>query len=161
VRFIEFMDVGTLNAWSLEHVVPADEIRARIDRIAPIVPIDDLSSEGAPASAVAERYRYADGRGEVGIIASVTRPFCATCTRARLSADGRLVTCLFAADGRDLRGLVRGGTSDEGILESLIAVWQTREDRYSESRAASSTDPAGTSATRTARRRLEMYQVGG
>ncbi len=152
VRFIEFMDVGTLNAWSLERVVPADEIRASIERVGPIEPIEEAASR---TSAVAERYRYRDGGGEVGIIASVTRPFCETCNRARLSADGRFLSCLFATQGTDLRALLRSGATDEALLQTLTAAWQSRDDRYSELRATLGAEPGAN------HRRLEMYQVGG
>ncbi len=151
VRFIEFMDVGTLNAWSLERVVPADEIRALLERIAPLEP---LTQALAPEQ-VAERYRFSDDHTEVGVIASVTRPFCGTCTRARLSADGRFLRCLFATQGTDLRALLRSGVSDQVIGELLVEQWQSRDDRYSELRAGL---PATTLSTK---RRLEMYQVGG
>jgi cyclic pyranopterin phosphate synthase len=151
VRFIEYMDVGTLNDWSTEHVVPADEIHARIEHVGALEPIAQDTHSGA----VAERYRYRDGSGELGIIASVTRPFCGTCTRARLSADGRLLTCLFAASGQDIRALLRGGASDAAIGDALVEQWTQRNDRYSEQR---STILAGST---TVRRRLEMYQVGG
>jgi cyclic pyranopterin phosphate synthase len=153
VRFIEYMDVGTLNGWSTEHVVAATEIRARIEErvgVLDLVP----PADGEPV-AVAERYRYRDGSGEIGIIASVTRPFCGTCTRARLSADGRLLTCLFAATGNDLRGLLRAGASDGELARALTEQWSRRADRYSEQRSTN------LAASTTVRRRLEMYQVGG
>ena len=153
VRFIEYMDVGTLNDWSTEHVVPASEIRARIEeRVGALDPVPLAQGEPVP---VAERYRYRDGSGEVGIIASVTRPFCGTCSRARLSADGRLLTCLFAASGRDLRALLRAGASDAEIARALVEQWSSRADRYSEQRSTI------LAASTTVRRRLEMYQVGG
>jgi cyclic pyranopterin phosphate synthase len=147
------MDVGTLNGWSTEHVVAATEIHARIEeRVGEL----DLvpPAQGEPI-AVAERYRYRDGSGEIGIIASVTRPFCGTCTRARLSADGRLLTCLFAAAGNDLRGLLRAGASDGELARALTEQWSRRADRYSEQRSTN------VAASTTVRRRLEMYQVGG
>jgi cyclic pyranopterin phosphate synthase len=153
VRFIEYMDVGTLNDWRTDHVVPADEIRARIEQHCGELVAADLTP-GQP-SEVAERYRYRDGSGEVGIIASITRPFCGTCTRARLSADGRLLTCLFAASGRDFRALLRGGAADTAIASALVEQWSQRSDRYSEQRATMLTSGAAV------RRRLEMYQVGG
>ena len=151
VRFIEYMDVGTLNDWSLEHVVPADEIYARIEQVGPLTPIPS----DAQNPAVAERFRYVDGTGEVGIIASVTRPFCGTCTRGRLSADGRFLTCLFASEGRDLRALLRSGASDAALSDALVEQWSKRGDRYSEQRSTI------LAASTTVRRRLEMYQVGG
>jgi cyclic pyranopterin phosphate synthase len=149
VRFIEFMDVGTLNGWELSQVVPASEIAARIDAEMPLEPVD-ASYRGE----VATRWRYRDGSGEIGIIASVSQPFCGDCTRARLTTDGRLVTCLFAAGGTDLRGPLRSGASDEELTGLIASVWSRRTDRYSEERSAA-TELAGT------RRRIEMYQVGG
>lgn len=153
VRFIEYMDVGTLNDWRTDHVVPADEIRARIEQHCGA--LDAVQHAAGLPSEVAERYRYRDGSGEVGIIASVTRPFCGTCTRARLSADGRLLTCLFAASGRDFRALLRGGASDTAIASALVEQWSQRSDRYSEQRSTMLATGAAV------RRRLEMYQVGG
>jgi cyclic pyranopterin phosphate synthase len=152
LRFIEFMDVGTLNHWDLTQVVTAREI---IDRIASEYPLEPLDANYA--GEVAERWRYADGAGEIGVIASVSQPFCRGCTRARLTIDGKLVTCLFAAGGADLRTPLRTGASD-GVLRDLIAqVWTRRADRYSEERAAL-TDSAGHVAPR---RKIEMYQIGG
>jgi cyclic pyranopterin phosphate synthase len=148
VRFIEFMDVGTQNRWDRAQVVPADEIRARVERVAPLEPVAPGQAGG-----VAERFRYRDGGGEVGIIASVTRPFCGGCHRARLSADGRLLTCLFASQGFDLRALLRGGATDSELAAALSALWEQRADRYSELRDEQRA--AG------AKRRLEMYQIGG
>ncbi len=146
VRFIEFMDVGTLNRWDLTQVVPAREIRDRIAAEFPLVPL-----EPNYRGEVAVRYGFADARGEIGIIASVTQPFCGDCTRARLSADGRLVTCLFAADGTDLKEPLRAGASD-AELEAIVArVWSGRADRYSEERA----EPT------RGRAKIQMYQIGG
>ena len=146
LRFIEFMDVGSTNGWRLDDVVPAREIVAMIDREMPLEPM-------APAyrGEVANRYRYKDGSGEIGIIASVTQPFCADCTRARLSADGSLYTCLFATQGHDLRALVRGGATDEEIANRVAAVWTERTDRYSELR---SRDTSGL-------QKIEMSFIGG
>jgi GTP 3',8-cyclase len=148
VRFIEYMDVGNKNGWELAQVLPAREIARRLDAELGIEPI-----ERAYRGEVAERWRYRDGSGELGIIASVTRPFCGDCTRARLTPDGRLVTCLFASTGTDLRGPLRAGASDDDLRAILERVWLARTDRYSELRAAA-TDPS-------ARRKLEMYQLGG
>ncbi len=152
LRFIEYMDVGTLNGWEPGQTVPAAEIVARIHVAWPLVPV-------APRyrGEVATRYRYADGDGEIGVIASVTKPFCGDCTRARLSADGRLVTCLFAAAGRDVRGSMRAGASDEALGDMIGAVWEARTDRYSEERdirlaGASNFIPVD---------KIEMYQIGG
>jgi GTP 3',8-cyclase len=146
LRFIEFMDVGTTNGWRLEEVVPAAELVARVDAEMPLEPVSP-NYRGE----VAGRYRYRDGRGEVGMIASVTQPFCADCTRARLSADGRLYTCLFAGDGHDLRGPLRGGATDAELSDLVGSIWGARRDRYSEARSE-----------RTAGlRRIEMSYIGG
>jgi cyclic pyranopterin phosphate synthase len=149
VRFIEFMDVGTLNGWRSQAVVTADEIRSQLETLGPLVPLARRHT-----SEVAERYAYADGSGQVGIIASVTRPFCGGCTRARLSAEGSLLSCLFAEAGLDLRAPLRGGEDDPALARRMVAFWQGRRDRYSEERAA-------WQGTARVRRRLEMYQVGG
>jgi cyclic pyranopterin phosphate synthase len=129
LRYIEYMDVGASNGWRLDDVVTADEILATIGAEFPLEPM--------PATypgEVATRYRYADGGGEIGIIASVTRPFCGDCTRARLSADGQLYTCLFASAGHDLRGVMRGGAGDGELVSELSRIWGARDDRYSEIR---------------------------
>ena len=146
LRFIEFMDVGSTNGWRLDDVVPAREIVASIDRELPLEPVGP-SYRGE----VAARYRYKDGSGEIGVISSVTQPFCADCTRARLSADGSLYTCLFATEGLDLRTLVRSEASDAEIIERLAAAWRARTDRYSEVR---SSETAGL-------RKIEMSFIGG
>ena len=149
VRFIEYMDVGNLNGWKLDHVVSANEISERISAEMPLEAI-----EANYKGEVASRYRYRDGTGEIGIIASVTKPFCGDCTRARLSTDGKLYTCLFASHGTDLRGPVRGGASDDAIRDLIAGIWSRREDRYSELR---------TSFTDLEHRpkKVEMYQIGG
>ena len=131
VRYIEYMDVGSTNGWRLDDVVPAAEIAATIDTELPIEP----ASPNYPGE-VASRWRYRDGGGEIGIISSVTQPFCRGCTRARLSAEGALYTCLFATRGHDLRRLLRGGASDEYIAEAINAIWSRRADRYSELRTS-------------------------
>jgi GTP 3',8-cyclase len=131
LRFIEYMDVGHTNGWRLDDVVPAAEIVAAIDAVLPLEPVD-----AAYRGEVANRYRYRDGGGEVGVIASVTQPFCGDCTRARLSADGQLYTCLFAVRGHDLRALLRDGASDNELREAIARIWQRRTDRYSELRTA-------------------------
>jgi cyclic pyranopterin phosphate synthase len=146
LRFIEYMDVGTSNGWRLDDVVPAREIVAAIAREFPLDPV-----EPAYRGEVAGRYRYRDGAGEVGVISSVTQPFCADCTRARLSADGSLYTCLFATQGHDLRALLRKGASDDDLRVAIEAVWAAREDRYSERRSA---DTAGL-------KKIEMSFIGG
>ncbi len=150
VRFIEYMDVGTLNGWDLTQVVSAREMVESIARVYPLEPVDP-NYQGE----VARRYRYVDGGGEIGFITSVTAPFCQGCTRARLSPDGRLVTCLFAAGGFDLRGLLRSGASDGQVRDAIAGRWQTRSDRYSELRSAQ------TERSRSTKRRIEMYQIGG
>jgi GTP 3',8-cyclase len=130
VRFIEYMDVGHSNGWRLDEVVPADEIVAAIDARWPLEPVDrDYRGE------VARRYRYRDGAGEIGVISSVSQPFCGDCTRARLSADGRLFTCLFATAGHDLRSVLRSGADDAALGDALRAIWAGRSDRYSELRS--------------------------
>ncbi len=146
LRFIEYMDVGTTNGWRLDDVVGADEI---LDRIAEHWPLEPVAPN-YPGE-VASRYRYADGGGEVGVIASVTRPFCGACTRARLSAEGELYTCLFAARGTDLREPLRAGASDDELADLLGGVWARRADRYSEIRSAAT----------TSRPRVEMSHIGG
>ena len=152
VRFIEFMDVGTLNGWDLAQVVPAAEIVERIGAELPIDPVDP-NYRGE----VANRYRYRDGSGEIGIIASVSAPFCGDCTRARLTIEGKLVTCLFAADGTDLRTPLRSGASDVELRDLIESIWSRRTDRYSEQRAelTQSGDPS------TRKAKIEMYQIGG
>ena len=146
LRFIEYMDVGNTNGWRLDDVVPAAEIIRMIDAELPLEPV-----ERNYRGEVANRYRYKDGGGEIGVIASVTQPFCGDCTRARLSSEGLLYTCLFAGLGHDLRALLRGGKSDEEIAEVLRKVWRRREDRYSEIR---------TRAT-AALPKVEMSHIGG
>ena len=146
VRFIEYMDVGTTNGWQLEHVVPAREIIERINAELPIEPI-----EPNYAGEVARRWRYVDGGGEIGVISSINAPFCGSCTRARLSADGQLYTCLFATNGHDLREVLRGGASDEDISTMIASVWRTRDDRYSELRTAEIPE----------RQKIEMSYIGG
>ncbi|HVU77103.1 MAG TPA: GTP 3',8-cyclase MoaA [Gaiellaceae bacterium] len=130
LRFIEYMDVGHTNGWRLDDVVPAAEIAAALDAAFGVEPVDP-----AYRGEVANRWRYRDGRGEVGIIASVSQPFCRDCTRARISAEGKLFTCLFALRGTDLRAIVRNGASDEELAESIAGVWRARKDRYSDLRS--------------------------
>lgn len=147
VRFIEYMDVGNLNGWKMDDVVTADEILAMIDRHMPLEPIPP----NYPGE-VANRYRYLDGDGEIGVIASVTKPFCGSCTRARISGAGEYYTCLFAHHGTDLRGPLRSGASDADMRALIGGVWQRRSDRYSELR---------TSFTRLPEKGAEMYRLGG
>jgi len=146
LRFIEYMDVGSTNGWRMEDVVPAAEIVRAIGAEFPLAPI-----EKSYRGEVANRYRYQDGLGEIGIIASVTQPFCRDCTRARLSSDGMLYTCLFASRGHDFRTPLRSGSSDADIAEQLRAVWRVRDDRYSEIRT-------GESARLP---KVEMSRIGG
>lgn len=146
LRFIEYMDVGHTNGWRLDDVVSAAEIRSTIEEEFPLEPLDPLYP-----GEVATRFRYMDGAGEIGIIASVTAPFCGSCTRARLSAEGQLFTCLFAASGQDLRSLLRGGASDDEISDTLAAIWLRRSDRYSEIRSSETADL----------NRVEMSYIGG
>jgi GTP 3',8-cyclase len=146
LRFIEYMDVGTSNGWRLDDVVPARELIASINTEFPLEPV-----EPAYRGEVAGRYRYTDGAGEIGVISSVTQPFCSDCTRARLSADGSMYTCLFATQGHDLRSLVRSGASDEDIRVAIMSVWAEREDRYSDLR---SSETAGL-------KKIEMSFIGG
>ena len=148
VRFIEYMDVGTRNGWELAKVVTAREIAERIGAHFPL----ERVPPNYPGE-VATRWRYRDGAGEIGIISSVSEPFCRGCTRARLSTDGKLVTCLFAAGGTDLRGPMRAGASDEELRALVSAVWTARTDRYSEERS-SRTDFGK-------RKKIEMFQIGG
>jgi cyclic pyranopterin phosphate synthase len=146
LRFIEYMDVGATNGWRMEHVVPSRELVELIDREMPIEPVDP-SYRGE----VAERWRYRDGSGEVGFISSVSHAFCRDCTRARLSAEGQLYTCLFAGRGTDIRGPLRGGASDAQISQLISAVWGARADRYSELRTAATVQL----------RKVEMSYIGG
>jgi cyclic pyranopterin phosphate synthase len=146
LRFIEYMDVGHTNGWRLDDVVPAAEIVATLDREFGVEAI-----EPSYRGEVANRWRYRDGSAEVGVIASVTKPFCGDCTRARLSAEGKLFTCLFAVRGTDLRALVRGGAADEAIQDALRGVWSVRDDRYSELRSAATVDLP----------KVEMSYIGG
>ena len=147
VRFIEYMDVGNLNGWKPDEVVPACEIVDIINAEFPIEPVDP-NYRGE----VARRHRYIDGEGEIGIISSVSQPFCSDCTRARLSTEGKVYTCLFASVGRDLRGPLRNGATDSELTEIIAGTWARRRDRYSEERFELAGLP---------RRKIEMYQIGG
>ena len=149
VRFIEYMDVGNRNGWRLDDVVAAEEIVARIDAE---LPLEEIPPNYAGETAL--RYRYRDGAGEIGVIASVTRPFCGACTRLRLSADGSIFTCLFASRGTDLKGPLRAGASDDDLRAIIAGVWARRTDRYSEERTRF-TELASN------RPKVEMYQIGG
>jgi cyclic pyranopterin phosphate synthase len=145
LRFIEYMDVGNTNGWRMTDVVSAREIAERINDQWPIEP-----AQPNYFGEVAERWRYLDGAGEIGIISSVTQPFCGSCTRARLSADGKLYLCLFAGTGHDLRAILRGGADDETITAAIRSHWRTRDDRYSEIRSEAT---PGT--------KVEMSHIGG
>jgi GTP 3',8-cyclase len=146
LRFIEFMDVGTTNGWRLDDVVPAAEIVERIDAVFPLEALDP-----AYRGEVAQRWRYRDGAGEIGVIASVTQPFCGDCTRARISAEGKLYTCLFAVRGTDLRAILRSGATDEELRDAIAGVWTKRTDRYSEIRTEKTSELP----------RIEMSYIGG
>jgi cyclic pyranopterin phosphate synthase len=140
------MDVGHTNGWRMDDVVPAAEIVAAVDARWPLEPVDpDYRGE------VARRYRYRDGAGEIGVIASVTQPFCGDCTRARISAEGKLYTCLFGVRGHDLRALVRSGATDEELGAKVAGIWSKRTDRYSERRSESTADLP----------KVEMSYIGG
>ena len=152
VRFIEFMDVGNLNGWNLSQVVSAREIIERINVELPVQPASP-NYRGE----VANRYRYKDGSGEIGIIASVSQPFCGDCTRARLSTDGKLVTCLFARSGEDLREPMRAGASDSELRALTLRVWKGRSDRYSEERSANTNLEGYVHSGR----KIEMFRIGG
>jgi cyclic pyranopterin phosphate synthase len=147
LRFIEFMDVGATNGWQMEAVVPAAEIISTIHAAFPVQP-----AQAQYRGEVARRWRYVDGSGEIGVISSVTEPFCGDCTRSRISAEGKLYTCLFATRGHDLRALIRGGASDEAIAEHLATIWHVRGDRYSELRSQ---------ATAADLPKVEMSYIGG
>jgi cyclic pyranopterin phosphate synthase len=133
LRVIEYMDVGTTNGWVRDEVVPSDEVRARIDAVHPLVAV---GPEGT-----AERWRFGDGAGEVGFVSSVTKPFCGTCTRARITAIGELFTCLFASSGTDLRTHLRSGATDEELAQVVGGRWASRDDRYSEIRGEGTDEP--------------------
>ncbi|MHA7985364.1 GTP 3',8-cyclase MoaA [Rathayibacter sp. CAU 1779] len=151
VRFIEFMDVGTTNRWNLDQVTPSAEVIARIDAEHPLAPLP-ATYPGETAT----RWRYRDGAGEIGVISSVSAPFCGSCGRARISADGKLFTCLFASSGHDLRALLRDGCSDAALEASLAGSWSARGDRYSELRSA-----AGSDSRTASTERVEMSYIGG
>ncbi len=146
LRFIEFMDVGATNGWRMDNVVGAAEILGLLQRQWSLEPVDP----NYPGE-VAERYRYRDGSGEIGLIASVTQPFCQGCTRLRLSTDGRLYTCLFATEGVDIKTPLRAGADDESLVQTISELWQRRSDRYSEIRSQAS----------QSRHKIEMSYIGG
>ncbi|MBI3242448.1 MAG: GTP 3',8-cyclase MoaA [Chloroflexi bacterium] len=146
LRFIEYMDVGSTNGWRMDDVIPAAEIIKMISAEMPLEPADPNY-----VGEVAERWRYKDGSGEVGVVASVTQAFCRDCNRARLSAEGKLYTCLFAASGFDFRQLIRGGATDEELSQAIVKVWRVRDDRYSELRSENIIPLA----------KVEMSHIGG
>ena len=146
LRFIEFMDVGSTNGWRMDDVIPSAEVVRRVGEAFPLEPV-----EANYAGEVAERWRYRDGAGEIGVISSVTQAFCRDCNRMRLSTEGSLYTCLFAQHGHDLRALLRGGAPDESIRDAIAAVWRARDDRYSEIRTAETAK----------QRKVEMSYIGG
>lgn len=150
-RFIEYMDVGTVNGWDPQQVVSARQIVERIDQVFPLEPL----AKARPGE-VAERYRYRDGGGEIGVITSVTQPFCGDCSRVRLSADGKIYTCLFSAVGHDLKTPLRQGASDETLREHIRSLWQERRDRYSEERSAALASGRFVPADK-----VEMFRIGG
>jgi GTP 3',8-cyclase len=151
LRFIEYMDVGSSNGWRLDHVLPSSEVRALLHSRHPLQALP-YSQPGETA----ERFRYADGTGEVGFISSVTKAFCGDCNRARLSTEGRLYLCLFASRGHDLRHLLRGGASNEALSAAVAGLWQPRQDRYSEQRALTPRSPEAHPPTK-----VEMHYIGG
>jgi cyclic pyranopterin phosphate synthase len=150
LRFIEYMDVGATNGWRMDEVLPSSEVLSRLQRVWPLEPIEPNAG-----GETAQRWRYVDGGGEIGLISSVTQAFCGSCNRARLSTEGKLFMCLFASRGHDLRALLRGGRSDAEISAALGELWAARTDRYSEQRAADGAAP-GSGA-----RRVEMHYIGG
>lgn len=150
LRFIEFMDVGATNGWRMDEVMPSAEVLARIGEAFPLEPM-----EPAAPGETAERWCYADGSGEIGVISSVTQAFCRDCNRARLSTEGKLFLCLFASRGHDLRALLRGGYSDDQIAAAVAHIWQGRDDRYSELRSAMAP------STGPSEKRVEMHYIGG
>lgn len=150
LRFIEYMDVGSTNGWAMDHVLPSSEVRRRIHEHHPLMPLDPNA-----LGETAERWRYADGQGEVGFISSVTQAFCSDCNRARLSTEGRLYLCLFASRGHDLRALLRAGAGDEEIAAAIGLIWSEREDRYSERRGQEA------APVQSGARKVEMHYIGG
>ncbi|MEC8945796.1 MAG: GTP 3',8-cyclase MoaA [Chloroflexota bacterium] len=152
LRLIEYMDVGTLNGWQMDEVVPSKSIVESINEKYPISPKQKTKN-----SETADRYQYNDGSGELGFISSVSEPFCASCTRARVSTDGKLFTCLFASDGMDLMSLVRDTSiTDKDIENAITGVWENRSDQYSEERTAQTNEQSPSNKSK-----VEMYQIGG
>jgi len=154
LRFIEYMDVGASNGWDLKEVVPSGEVARRISAHMPLIPVDPNY-----AGETASRWRYADGSGEIGLISSVTQAFCSDCSRARLSTEGKLYTCLFASSGHDLRALLRSERSDAEISAAVGQLWRGRGDRYSELRASQTAQPG--QALDAGKKKVEMSYIGG
>ncbi|KND55584.1 Molybdenum cofactor biosynthesis protein MoaA [Candidatus Paraburkholderia kirkii] len=150
LRFIEYMDVGVSNGWNMSEVLPSAQVVGRIDAHFPLEPLEAHS-----AAETAQRWGYRDGGGEIGVISSVTRAFCGSCIRARLSTEGKLYLCLFAVSGHDLRGLIRGGTSDDEVATAIARIWEARGDRYSQLRGSASVQ------ARENAPRVEMSYIGG
>ena len=150
LRFIEFMDVGSSNGWNMAEVLPSKEVIARINEVSPLEPIEaNYSGE------VAQRWRYLDGSGEIGVISSVTQTFCHECTRARISTDGQMYQCLFANQGYDFKTMLRSGSSDLEIANAIMSTWSNRDDHYSEIRGSNTTNPSA------GNRKVEMSYIGG
>ncbi len=158
LRFIEYMDVGATNGWRMDEVLPSAAVIARIHAAHPLLPMN-----ANDVGETAQRWRYADGSGEIGVISSVTQAFCRDCNRARLSTEGKLFLCLFANHGHDLRALLRSEHSDAQIAAAIGLIWQGRDDRYSELRSAALASPSTASApaAEAAPRRVEMHYIGG
>ncbi len=154
VRFIEFMDVGNSNSWTSEKVVSKKEI---VEKIAKRYPLVKVGREEGSAPSV--DYRFADGAGDIGVIASVTEPFCSDCTRARITADGKIVTCLFSQTGHDIKSMLRSGATDEQLRDKITSIWRARTDRYSEERLEAMKSAGGYQAR--AHKKLEMIVLGG
>ncbi|MFM0504344.1 GTP 3',8-cyclase MoaA [Paraburkholderia caffeinilytica] len=151
LRFIEYMDVGTSNGWNMTEVLPSTDVVTRIAEHFPLMPLEAHS-----AAETAQRWGYVDGSGEIGVISSVTRAFCGSCTRARLSTEGKLYLCLFASSGHDLRALLRSGANDAALATAVAEIWQGRSDRYSQLRGSNAAAPRAQDA-----RRVEMSYIGG
>jgi GTP 3',8-cyclase len=156
LRFIEFMDVGTTNGWKMDEVVPSAEVISRINAELPLEEVAPNAVAPNYSGETSVRWRYRDGSGEIGVISSVTQSFCQSCTRVRVSTEGKLFTCLFATEGHDLRALMRGGCSDEQLSAALGQIWGDRTDRYSDLRSAKTSELSA-----TGRKKIEMSYIGG
>ena len=151
LRFIEYMDVGTSNGWQMDQVVPSAEV---ITRINAELPLEQIAPNYTGETST--RWRYRDGTAEIGVISSVTASFCHTCTRARISTEGKLFTCLFATTGHDLRALIRNGCTDQQLTGALAHIWAERTDNYSQLRSSQNTEPRA-----TGKKKIEMSYIGG